>query len=105
MAFNEKGIYSEANPGIKTIFEVKAVDENGEPAPAVTIYYKEDERAVSYTQKKETDQDGIAHFEKTYEISKEINADRADFKPVFALDNEFTIIPVSTDIHLVLQSK
>ncbi len=103
--FNEKGIYSETNPGIKTIFEVKAVDEDGKPAPAVKIYYKSNENEVSYTQSGLTDQNGVAHFAHTYEISTESDGGRTDYKPVFALDTDFKTIPVSTDVHLVLQRK
>ena len=105
VSFNKDGIYSEENPGIQVEISAKVVDQNGNTVPKTKVYFKDDESEVSYTQARETGEDGIAVFKYSYVINRENGDTTADYKPVFALDNKFTEAVSSTEIHLVLQLK
>ena len=99
----EDAIYSEENPAIRFFFEIKVLDQNNEVIPGATVYFKDDISEVSYTKKLETDANGQASLFYAYGIPE--GASTADYKAVFAFDNEFSKGVIEKELYLVLQLK
>ncbi|MBQ9288360.1 MAG: hypothetical protein IJ212_08060, partial [Bacteroidaceae bacterium] len=97
--------YSEDNAFKQFLIDVKVVDENGNPIPNVKIYYKADEKEVSFTEVSATDENGIATFKYSYGIDK--SAQKVSYNPLFALSTDFKEedLLISKNINLVLQKK
>ena len=104
VSFNENGIYSEENPAVQTQIEVKVTDQFGNPVPKEAVYFKPDESEVSFSQKRETDESGIAVFKYSFGINVENGGVKESYKPLFSLNDSFENA-ASTEINLVLQKK
>lgn len=105
VSVSENQNYSEDNAFKQFIFNVKAVDENDNPIPNVKIYYKSDEKEVSFTNVRTTDENGIASFTNSYGVDR--SSQKVSYTALFALSADFKEedLLVKKNINLVLQKK
>ncbi len=101
ISYSKGGNYSESNPSIQTTIAVLVKDQNGDPVIRKDIYFKLDEKQVSYTQYRSTDSNGIAEFKYSYGIERETGATETYFNPVFAGNASFEGVIATTQIHLI----
>ena len=103
--FNRDGIYDESNAAVQVTFSVKVEDQFGNPVPDVTVYSKDDESEVSYTQARKSSAEGIATFKHVYGVERYEGT--ADYNAVFSLSSKFAEgdAVAEQDIHLVLNRK
>lgn len=103
--FHEGGNYDESNAAVQVTFSVEVKDQFGKPVPGVTVYSKDDESEVSYTQARTSSAEGIAVFKHVYGVERYEGT--ADYNAVFSLSSKFAADEAAAeqDVHLVLNRK